>query len=118
MSGSLDIVGIFAVRDGVLEPAGRGVRHLVYQSAFNGTDDATIATTIRYYSPANAPTGNDMAIFVTGRLHAPPGEKASIQSFAFRVFPGDPRESEYEARLPPFDEPIVFAVGKVISPLK
>jgi hypothetical protein len=117
MSGSLDIVGIFAIKDGKLEAAGRGSRHLVYSSAFAGTDETSIAAQIRTYSPTNMPYHDGTAVFVAGRLNTTRGDRAIIQSHAFCIFPGDPSGAEYEARLPPLYQPIIFAVGKVVSPL-
>jgi hypothetical protein len=80
-------------------------------------DETSITAQIRKCSPSDVLFEGGTAVFVSGRLHTPCGDRAVIQSHAFHVFPGDPSESEYRACLPPLHQPIIFAVGKVVSPL-
>jgi hypothetical protein len=117
MSGSLYIVGNFAVKDGTLEAAGRGSRHLVYHSAFNGTQQTAIGALIRTYEPSGTTLTDGTIVFVAGKLHTPRGQRAIISCYKFCPYPGDPDDPGYEASIAPLNEPIVFAVGKVASPV-
>lgn len=115
---SLDITGNFLLRNNRLEPAHNAARHMLYDSAFSGTvDGQTFATLIRYYvqHPATVPQG--CVAFISGRLNIPLGQRTAIQASTVCVYPGDPEDSDYEASLPPLDNPIVFGVGRVITPL-
>lgn len=115
-NGSVYIVGNFAIKDGNVQEVGRS-RYVHYSSGFRCTDQSILSAEIRTYDRNSVIIPDYTVVFVVGKLHIPRGGTATIDSFLFAHYPGDPALDDYDARIPKFENPIVFATGPVSSAL-